>query len=245
MKTSFALLRTCCLSALVTVVTSIPLSARVIQAATIHTPVGNVAFELVGQVLNPSPATSMQYGFLSQINGIDLDSIYSASPHGESTALFTFFTDAANTQVINDGQLRIVNRTGLTTIYLDPSHGDFSNVDSFKDGTPILTATLQQQVILDTFAGTFTATNMNAVTSATPFTLGDDSFQLAEIGQQFRTSISGRGNSTQTPAGFVIAGHAVAIEPVPEPTSLALLAVGALALLRFMRGFGANCRILR
>jgi len=187
----------------------------------------------------------MQYGFLSQINGIDLDSIFSASPHGESTALFTFFTDAANTQVINDGQLRIVNRTGITTIYDDPSHADFSNPDSFRDGTPILTAALRQQVILDTSEGTFTATNLNTVTSTSPFAIGNNQFQLSETGEQFRTSINGRTTPTPTPAGFVIAGHAVGIEPVPEPTSLGLLAAGALALIGFVRRFGANRRVLR
>jgi hypothetical protein len=223
--TKFSLLKFFRLIALSTLVTGIVLNAGIAQAATIHTPEGDVPFELVGQaVLNPSP---MQYGFLSQINGIELDSIFSGSPHGESTALFSFFTDAANTQVINNGQLRIVNRVGTTTIYSDPSHGDFANPDSFRDGTPILTAALKQQVILDTFTGTFTATNINTVTSATPFTLGGDQLQLAERGEQFRTSINGRTDST-TPAGFSIAGYAVAIEAIPEPTSLALLGVGAL-----------------
>jgi hypothetical protein len=196
MKTRFALLRPLCFNALVAVATSVLLSADITQAAPIQMPRGDVAFELVGQVLNPSPTTSMQYGFLSQINGLALDSIFSASPHGESTALFSFFTDAANTQVINDGQLRIVNRTGITTIYNDPSHGDFSNPDSFRDGTPIVTAALKQQVILDTFEGTFTATNINTVISASPFTLGNDQFQLAQSGEQFRISINGRTTTT-------------------------------------------------
>jgi len=232
MRARFELLRPYYLIALATLATSTLMEAGIAQAAPIHTLQGDVAFELIGQVLNPLPTTSMQYGFLSQINGLALDSIFSASPHGESTALFTFVTEAANSQVINDGQLRIVNRTGVTTIYHDLSHGDFSNPDSFKDGTPILTAALKQQVILDTFEGTFTTTNINTVTSASPFTIGNDQFQLAETGEQFRTSINGRTIPTPTtPGGFVIAGQAVAMEPVPEPTSLALLVAGSVGLL--------------
>jgi hypothetical protein len=237
---TFSLLTNFRLIAVSTLAASMLLNAGSTPAATIHTPEGDVPFELVGQaVLNPSP---MQYGFLSQIYGIELDSIFSGSPHDASTALFSFFTEAANTQVINNGQLRIVNRVGTTTIYSDPSHGDFANRDSFRDGTPILTAALKQQVILDTFTGTFTATNINTVTSATPFTLGGDQLQLAERGEQFRTSINGRTDST-TPAGFSIAGYAVAIEAVPEPTSLALLGVGAFALLAFGRRSSSDVRL--
>jgi hypothetical protein len=53
--------------------------------------------------------------------------------------------------VISNGRLRIVNRTGTTTIYFDESpNGDFGNRDSFRDGTPVMTMAYRQQVILDT-----------------------------------------------------------------------------------------------
>jgi hypothetical protein len=71
---------------------------------------------------------------------------------------------------------------------------------------------LRQQVILDLSEGTFTATNVNTVTSVAPVVVGGSDVRLGKVGDQFRTSINGRGNTTGTPAGFVIAGYTVAIE---------------------------------
>src|SRR6266496_429401 len=173
------------------------------QGPSIQPPLGDVAFEIVGQVRNPTMATSNQYGYLSSINGFSFDQIFSSSPHNESQALFTFFTEAENTQVINNGNLRVVNRTGTTTIYYDPTHGDFADAETFRDGTPVLAMSLRQQVILDLVEGTFTATNVNTVTSEAPIF----GVRLAKLGDQFRTSIVGRGNTTGTPAMFVIAGY--------------------------------------
>ncbi|HYK87543.1 MAG TPA: hypothetical protein VE398_02150 [Acidobacteriota bacterium] len=178
------------------------------QGPSIEPPLGDVAFEIVGQVRNPTATTSNQYGYLSNINGLSLDQVFSFSPHNESQALFTFFTEAESTQVINNGNLRVVNRTGTTTIYYDVTHGDFADPDSFRDGTPLLVMSLRQQVILDLVEGTFTATNVNTVVSVEPIV----GVRLAKIGDQFRTSISGRGNTTGTPAMFVIAGYTVAVD---------------------------------
>ena len=189
---------------------SVPVYPHDEGASKVRTPEGDVALELVGQVMNPSPTTSNQYGYLSLVNGVD--KTFNSGPQNETTARFTLFTEAVTTRVINNGALRIVNRTGTTTIYIHDTPGDFTNPNSFRDGTPVLTATLRQQVILDTVEGTFTATNINTVTSATTFADGDDEVQLGKAGDQFRTSINGRTNTTPTPAGFVIAGYAVAIE---------------------------------
>ena len=181
-------------------------------APKIKTPHGDIALELIGQVLNvPMTPTSNQYGYLSSVNGID--SVFTATPHNETTALFTFFTVATTTQVINNGNLRIVDRTGTTTIYLDEvPNGNFSDPSTFADGTPILTMSLKQQVILDLVENTFTTVNVNTVTSASSFSVGGSKFRLGDAGDQFRTFISGRGNTTGTPAGFVIGGYVVPIE---------------------------------
>ena len=83
---------------------------------------------------------------------------------------------------------------------------------TFADGKPILTTSLKQQVTLGLVENTFTTINVNTVTSAESFKVGESKFRLGQAGDQFRTFISGRGNTTGTPAGFVIAGYVVPIE---------------------------------
>lgn len=193
------------------------------------TPLGGVAFEVVGQVTNfppagaGQPATSQQYGYLSLINGLGADQIFTtAIPtlQNETTARFTFFTDAVTERVISNGRLRIVNRIGTTTIYLDETpDGDFSNRDTFRDGTPILTMAYRQQVILDTGegipgvsgTGTFTVMNLLVVTDLQTFDLGGESYRLGKRRDQFRQFYSGAPPTTTPPSG-VFAGYAIAIE---------------------------------
>ena len=193
------------------------------------TPIGGVAFEVVGQVTNfppagvGQPATSQQYGYLSLINGLAADQIFTtANPtlQNETTARFTFFTDAVTERVISNGRLRIVNRIGTTTIYLDETpDGDFSNRDTFRDGTPVLTMAYRQQVILDTGegipgipgTGTFTVMNLLTATAVQTFEIGGERYRLGKHKDQFRQFYSGAPPSTTPPNG-VFAGYAVAIE---------------------------------
>ncbi len=188
-----------------------PLHAQDEGAQRTRTPHGDLAMELVGQVVNvPMTPISNQYGYLSFVDGID--PAFTSTPHNETTARFSFNTEATTTQVINNGNLRIVDRTGSTTIYLDDvPNGDFAVPSTFADGTPVLTMSLRQQVILDLVENTFTTVNINTVTSAIAFDINEQRFRLGQVGDQFRTFISGRGNSTGTPAAFVIAGYTVPI----------------------------------
>ena len=184
-------------------------------APRLTTPLGDVAFEVVGQVSNPSPTSSQQYGYLSLINGLNADQIFTtATPSGqnEATALFTFFTGAVTMRVIANGRLRIVNRTGTTTIYYDDvPDGNFADRDTFRNGTPIVTIDYRQQVILDTVEGTFTVVNLNTIVSSEAFMLGGEKLRLGKARDQFRVFYSGA-PPTGTPAtAGVFAGYAVAI----------------------------------
>src|SRR5882672_461379 len=135
----------------------------------LRTPLGDIAFEVVGQVSNLSPTVSKQYGYLSFINGLTAPEIFTASDptmQNETTALFTFFTDAVTERVISNGRLRIVNRVGTTTVYLDHTpDGTFADRESFRDGNPILTLDYRQQVILDTGVVPFFVVNFFAAGS--------------------------------------------------------------------------------
>jgi hypothetical protein len=101
---------------------------------------GQILMEYVGQVINgtPTPASSNQFGNLQAVSGVD------------PSLRFTFYTEAETVKAVANGPLRIVDRTGTTTIYLASASGDFSNPDSFRSGTPVQMSTLRQQVIVDT-----------------------------------------------------------------------------------------------
>lgn len=169
-----------------------------------------LSFEFVGQFQNSPPAvtppTHIHYGYLSYIRGL---SVFTGAAQGETTALFTFFADAATPRVIANGPLRIVTRLGRLTIYRDPStNGDFDRPESFRDGTPVLVAQFRQQVVTNTVTGSFTTFHQNTVVSTRPFRAGRRSVQLGRIRQTFRTFFSGHVTMPGPPSGF-FGGYAV------------------------------------
>ena len=156
-----------------------------------------IAFEFVGQVTNfpPTPAaplgSSNQYGYLTVVRGID--SVFSGSPHDETTAVLTFFNDATTTESVSDGPLRIIDRNGTTTIYLNSAAASFTNPDSFRSGIPVQTSSLHQQAIVDTWIAisalgaekTFTLAPAASEEFALNYAMGNISFiapdQLATV----------------------------------------------------------------
>jgi hypothetical protein len=168
--------------------------------------------EFVGQVTNfpPTPSaplgSSNQYGYLSVVPGIN--NVFSGSPHNETTAVFTFFNEVTTTESISDGPLRIIDRDGTTTIYLNNAPASFSNPDSFRSGTPVQTSKLHQQAIVDTAGGTFTAVFFNNILSTSTFSIDGTTFRLGQKGQAFRATVTGQLNATPPPTGH-FAGYAV------------------------------------
>ena len=170
-------------------------------------------FEFVGQVINfaPTPAaplgTSNQFGYLTTVRGID--NVFSGTPHNETTAVLTFFNDVTTTESISNGTLRIIDRNGTTTIFLNSAPANFANPDSFRSGVPVLTSQLHQQAIVDTVSGTFTAVFDNTISSTRVFTnSGGRAFRLGHKGQAFRATVTGHLNATPPPTGY-FAGYAV------------------------------------
>jgi len=171
----------------------------------------DVLMELIGQTITPSANSSVQYGYASYINGVD--TIFNGRPGDETKALFTFYNDTTNTQVLNTGPLRVVNRVGTATIYFNPSGGaSFNDPNSFRIGTPVMVASLRMQLIVDTLntPNTFTATFVLTVTDVNYFQLDDHNVHIGRIGQKLRLTFFGRFNATPPPAtniaGFVVGG---------------------------------------
>lgn len=176
------------------------------QGKSINNALGDVQFELVGQVVS-TPTAGIPFGYLTYINGIsEEESIFGSSPENETTALFTFYDVVTTQRVINNGPFRIANRIGTSTIYLDTSpNGNFSNPDSFRDGTPIQTSEVTQHVVFNPSTGEFTATLVHTITSVTQFQLDNHTYILGKVGQKYRVTFFGQ---LTTFPGY-IAGFAV------------------------------------
>lgn len=113
-----------------------------------------------------------------------------------------------NSAVNANGPMRVIDRTGTTTIYLNSAPGDFANPDSFRSGIPIQVSNLQQQVIVNTTTGAFSVVNTNTVTSAT-----DVGEMFGDTNDSFRTFLGGQLNSAGAPppTGW-FGGYAVAVK---------------------------------
>ena len=163
------------------------------------------AYEFVGQVINPTPTTSVQYGFLSLIAGLDSISSQTGALVSEATALLTFYNDTTNQQVINNGPLRVVSRSGTATIYLNPSGGgDFNNPDSFRAGKPVQTCSLRRQVALDTVTGSFTTRFEMTVTSTRVFQIAGANYHLGRAGEVYHWTVTGKLTAEAPPAAHIV-----------------------------------------
>ena len=165
----------------------------------------------VGQFIN-SGSNSHQFGYLSKIEGMD-NVFNSDTVKNESTAMFTFSTQAQNVQVINNGSLRVVNRTGTTTIYYHPEGGaDFANPSTFEAGTPIQVSDYQQQVVLSPAnVFPFTTTHLNTITDTTSFLLNGELLRFGRVHDAFRTHYMGATNTGTPPPTGYFAGYAVGV----------------------------------
>jgi hypothetical protein len=171
---------------------------------------GQLLFEFVGQVTNPTGTTSHQYGYFTFVSG--LDDLFSGSPADEGTARLTFFREGTNVRVSSNGPLRVIMREGTTTVYANMSAASFADPDSFKAGIPVLTSTFKQQVVVDTTSGVFTVVNEETITHTGSFSVNGQSYVIGEKGDVYRTRKQGRNNATSPPdghfAGFSVgAGH--------------------------------------
>jgi len=161
---------------------------------------------VVGKVMNPSDKQSLQYGYLNFVRGLNRIAT-TDSTVSESTALFTFFNDTATTRVINNGTVRLVDRTGTGAAYFDSGDADFTNPDTFRKGTPVQSYTLRHQVVIDSSTGYFTTTFEITITSAKTFQIDGKTYRLGHRAGVYRLVVSGK-LTQQAPPSAYIAGLA-------------------------------------
>lgn len=190
-------------------------------------PEDDVAYEFVGLVKNAPPAgpglpaTSIQYGYLTFLNGVSSDALFAGAP-SEKTAHFTFFNHSVTRQVISNGVLRMIIREGTTTIYFDDNPlGDrdltadpASNAATFQRGVVVQTSTWRHQVIIDPTAATprtdlFFVNFWHRIHSADSFTLDGQVMRLGKVGDKFHVSLVGGPDPLGKANGKFI-GYAVA-----------------------------------
>ena len=170
----------------------------------------SLSLELIGQFQNSppgvTPATHIHYGYISYIRGLPA---FSGATQNETTALFTFYADAATLRVIPNGPLRVVTRVGKLTIYRDSTtNGDVAKPDSFRDGTPVLVARFRQEVVNNTVTGSFTTFHQNTIVTTRTFPVGRGRVRLGRVGATFRTFFNGHGTMPGPPSGY-FGGYAV------------------------------------
>jgi len=166
-----------------------------------------IGYEVVGQVLNPNPQQSAQYGYLNYVRGIDRITTSAGAAVSEATALLTFYNDTTTERVINNGPMRLVDRTGTGAIYFGSGSSDFGNPETFKNGSAVQSFTLRHQVVIDTSTGYFTTTFEIMITSAKVFQIDGKSYRLGHPGDVYRLNVSGK-LTQQGPPSAYIAGAA-------------------------------------
>jgi hypothetical protein len=178
-----------------------------------------ISAELIGQVLNPTPALSAQYGYVSYLTGLDASMITApGATLGEQSALLTFYNHTATERVITNGPMRVIDRSGEATFYINTTPaGDFGNPETFRQGIAVMAATLRHQVVIDTLTGAFSAHFDCTVARNEPFTLHGASYRLGEPGQHFEVTFHGHLNAEGPPSAHM-AGYITGLElhPVGE-----------------------------
>ena len=165
--------------------------------------------EVVGQN-NVFPATNPQHaiqaGYLSRLAGVD--NIFSGSTKDETTAELTFVNDVLRTQVNAIGPVSIIQRDGTFTLYLNSGSATFADLSTFASGTPILTGTSHQQVVVNGASNTFSAYTDVTVTSSNAFSLSGNTYRLGRVGNTFRVFYFGDVTGMTVPSAL-FGGYAV------------------------------------
>lgn len=175
-----------------------------------------ITAELIGQVFNPSPAVGAQYGYVSFLRGVETSAITApGAVLSEQSALLTFYSHTNTDRVINNGPMRVIDRSGEVTFYVNSTPaGNFGQPETLRQGAAVMVAELRHQVIVNTATGTFTAHFDCTVARSDPFDLGGARYQLGKPGDRFEITVQGHLNTPAPPSGYM-AGFVTGLELQP------------------------------
>jgi hypothetical protein len=148
-------------------------------------PLGTTDRRQIFQVLiNRRSGDAIAFGYFNYIHGLDEDELYlEDSRKPESKAFVTLYIEAKITRVHRDGPLIVYEAKGHSTIFFDGTpDGDFSNPDTFRNGTPIATGEENNTFTLDPETGIGTGDVRLRQTAAFPFEFKGERIQFGEVG---------------------------------------------------------------
>jgi hypothetical protein len=177
---------------------------------------GRNATEFVGRI-DQNGGDFASYGYLTHISGLTDTLLFSVFPTTtEASAHFTYYATATLTSRAVISGVFVIDSVGVTVYYYNPTPGATFDVPaSFTAGTPIVTATIRSQNILNVQApnlGISTNFGEFTQTGVSPFDLSGTTYQLGRVGLLERTFSTGEGTRTDpiTPQSFlVVSGNAV------------------------------------
>jgi hypothetical protein len=97
---------------------------------------GTAAAEVVGHLDQVGDAIT-GYGYVTRIHGLSQSDLFRGPDATEATARFTFFSNVQVNARFIRGTLVSVDGVGTLTFFVDPNGADFSNPETFSDGTAI------------------------------------------------------------------------------------------------------------
>lgn len=162
----------------------------------------HVAWRYVGRI-DQEGLNFTAYGFLTQIEGLDDTALFTEpGDRSENTARFSvvFESEEASRSRLNN--VTVVDVTGTGTVYLNENPDRrFGEPATFSEGTPVATATMTGQNILNIDPenrdkGVAAATAEWQQTDAPRFELAGEEYQLGREGLTQRLTVSGQGVRT-------------------------------------------------
>jgi len=163
------------------------------------TEIGSGNYQFVGRI-DQVGTQFTGYGYLYDIDGLPLSEVFSdpANP-SETTAHFTYYATAtlSSRAVLTDAvrALFALDSVGEITFYYQATpEANFSDPESFANGTAVTTATVQLQDILTVTApnrGLANGSGEFKVITAAKFELGDETVRFGRPGNSWRVSTFG------------------------------------------------------